>query len=190
MRQALKSLLSPILIEELKYPTNRQKIRDILYKEQVGFCAYTEEYLGRADAADIDHFDPTLKNTSQDNYNNWFLIKHQWNNEKSNKWNNYQPVLHPTARDFEKRIKYSGGDYIAASLEDTDAENLIKLLKLDDPALADQRKRYIKRKQDEIKIYGKSNEDFFKDLTTAEPRQVQYPRAIKEAFEVNIYEFS
>jgi HNH endonuclease len=189
MRQALKLKESLIVIENLKYPNSSKKIRDILLQEQSGFCAYTEEYLGRADAADIDHFNPTLKNKPDDNYNNWFLVKHQWNNEKSNKWLPDQAVLHPTAIDFETRIIYSSGDYIAARIVDSEAENLIKLLKLDDPGLADQRKRYIKRKKDELEISAMTKEDFFKELATAEPRQVLYPRAIREEFGVDIYEY-
>ena len=51
---------------------------------------------------------------------------------KSYKWKNYQPILHPTAEDFEERIIYLDGDYIAKSNEDIEAQNLISLLKLDD----------------------------------------------------------
>jgi HNH endonuclease len=189
MRQALKLTDSPIVTKQLKYPADSKKIRAILLQEQAGFCAYTEEYLGIADAADIDHFNPTLKNKPEDNYNNWFLAKSQWNKKKSNKWLPDHDVLHPTAIDFETRIIYSNGDYIAGRILDAEAENLIKLLMLDDLRLADQRKRYIKRKEAEIAVYGSTKEDFFKDLATADPCQIKYPRAIKEEFGVNIYEF-
>ena len=104
MRKSIKNPSSKIIADKLKYVSgnsaNNKKIADILFAEQKKFCAYTDEYISRTDAKDIEHFDPTLKDTEADNYNNWFLVKHQWNKEKSYKWENYQPILHPTADDF------------------------------------------------------------------------------------------
>jgi len=181
-----------IITGNLKYisgnPSNNKKIADILLKEQKKFCAYTDEYISRTDAKDIEHFDPTLKDSANDNYNNWFLVKHQWNKEKSYKWDNFQPVLHPTAVDFENRIVYLDGDYIASSEVDIAAKNLISLLRLDDPALADKRKRYIKRKREEMKAFGQNEMTFFSILITADTFQVSYPRAIKEEFGIDVCE--
>jgi CRISPR/Cas system Type II protein with McrA/HNH and RuvC-like nuclease domain len=115
MRRIHKSDNYKIITENLNYTEGNSndnlKISKILYKEQKGFCAYTEEYIGRADAKDIEHFNPKLKNTADDSYLNWFLVKHQWNNEKSIKWENFQPVLNPTDSTFENRILYDNGDY-------------------------------------------------------------------------------
>jgi HNH endonuclease len=108
MRRILKDNNSEIIIQTLEYiegnSTNNKKISNILYKEQKGFCAYTEEYIGRADARDIEHFNPNLKGTNTDGYFNWFLVKHQWNSEKSSKWDKYQPVLNPTHENFNIKI--------------------------------------------------------------------------------------
>lgn len=190
MRRAIKYHDSEIVLNHLKYKStnssNNKKIAHILLKEQKKFCAYTDEFISRTDSTDIEHFDPSLKNTGDDNYNNWFLVKHQWNQEKSYKWKNYQPILHPTAEDFEERIIYLDGDYIAKSNEDIEAQNLISLLKLDDAGLADERKRYIKRKQEEIKIFGEDNKTFFAALLNEDVVGVSYPRAIKEEFGVDI----
>ena len=68
-------------------------VAKILLDEQKKFCAYTDEYVSRTDAKDIEHFNPTLKGTPEDNYYNWFLVKHQWNKEKSYKWQEFQPIL-------------------------------------------------------------------------------------------------
>src|SRR4051812_4317702 len=100
MKKAVKDPNSKIITNNLKYISgsfsNNKKIADILLKEQKQFCAYTDEYMSRTDAKDVEHFNPTLKDNPDDNYYNWFLVKHQWNKEKSYKWDNYQPILHPT----------------------------------------------------------------------------------------------
>ncbi|PXY41911.1 hypothetical protein DMB65_04930 [Flavobacterium cheongpyeongense] len=190
MRRVLKNEDSEIIKTNLGYiegnSNNNLKISKILYKEQKGFCAYTEEYLGRADARDIEHFDPTLKGTKDDSYSNWFLVKHQWNKEKSTKWEDFQPVLHPTNDNFDDRIVYDDGDYHVSDLDDQEAINLVKLLKLDDIILADERKKYIKRKAKELSIYGESAEVFFKVLIDDDIKQISYLRAIDQEFDIDI----
>jgi hypothetical protein len=192
MKRVKKRADSEILTTELRYivgnSANNRNLSQVLFTEQNGFCAYTEEYMGRADARDIEHFNPNLKGTDQDNYNNWFLVKHQWNSEKASKWNNLQPVLHPTAEDLEERIIYDKGDYRANSENDVEAKHLIELIKLDDPALADERKRYIKRKRDEMEKYGTDAKTFFETLIEMNLKQIAYLRAIENEFEVPIFE--
>ena len=191
MRRVIKYAASKIINEKLNYiqgnSVNNRKIRDILFEEQKKFCAYTDECFSRTDKGDIEHFDPTLKNTAKDNYYNWFLVKHQWNKEKSNRWKTYQPVLHPTTQDFEERIIYDGGDYIAKA-SDEEAKNVIKLLQLDDPDLADERKQYIVRKKKEMEDSGQDPFSFFSILIKKDRCRVCYLRAIKEEFGVEIWE--
>jgi HNH endonuclease len=191
MRRVIKNDDSEVIKSNLGYiegnSNNNLKISKILYKEQRGFCVYTEEYLGRADARDIEHFDPNLKGNDKDSYSNWFLVKHQWNKEKSSKWEDYQPILHPTNIDFENRVVYDGGDYRVSDLDDHEAINLIKLLKLDDIILADERKKYIERKAKELSIYGVSAEDFFKILIEDDIKQISYLRAIHQKFNIDIW---
>ena len=192
MRKIPKINTSQILKEHLNYikenTSNNSKISKILYKEQKGFCAYTEEYMGRADAKDIEHFNPTLKGTKKDSYQNWFLVKHQWNKEKATKWAKYQPILNPTDTTFEDRVVYDQGDYRAKNLNDIEAHNLISLLKLDDVILADERKRYLKRKKEEIEKFGVNLRDFFQILIEYDIGQISYLRAITEEFEIDIWD--
>lgn len=190
MRKVIKDSNSRIITESLKYKSGNSTskiISQILLTEQKGYCAYTDEYISRTDARDIEHFNPTLKNTSQDNYYNWFLVKHQWNKEKSYKWADYQPILHPTAKDFEERVIYIDGDYFAKSDLDVEAKNLIRLLKLNDAELASKRKRYIARKREEIKIFEQDALTFFSTLLEDDTCQVCYLRAIKEEFGIDIW---
>jgi hypothetical protein len=190
MRRVIKNNTSEIIIHNLKYKkgdsNNNKKIAEILYKEQHGFCVYTEEYIGRTDAKDIEHFNPNFKYTEEDNYNNWFLVKHQWNKEKSNNW--LEPILHPTAENFENRIVYNNGDYIASNLDDIEANNLIELINLSDQILASDRKKYIRRKKNEIEVFGSSPKDFFILLLNEDISQINYIRAIKEEFDIDIIE--
>ncbi|MRG46688.1 hypothetical protein GFS24_16315 [Chitinophaga sp. SYP-B3965] len=192
MRKVLKDTESKIIVDELKYiprnSTNNKKIEEILLKEQKSFCAYTDEYISRTDARDIEHFNPTLKGTPEDNYKNWFLVKSQWNKEKSTKWEKLQPVLHPTANDLEERIIYLDGDYFAKLDTDVEASNLIRLLKLDDQRLTDKRKKYIKRKKEEMAIYNQNPTTFFTILINDDACQVSYLRAIREEFGIDIWQ--
>ena len=192
MRRAVKDPVSTIITGNLNYisnnSTNNKRIVDILLGEQKMFCAYTDEYISRSDAKDIEHFNPTLKDTDQDNYYNWFVVKHQWNMEKSEKWDKFQPVLHPTALDFEERIVYIQGDYVVKRKDDIEAKNLSDLLKLDDIHLANNIKKYIARKRDEIALNGNGEHDFFATLINADPCQIKYTRAIKEEFGIDILE--
>ena len=192
MKRIIKKDTSEITKQNLNYivdnSSNNKKISTILYKEQKGFCAYTEEYIGRSDAKDIEHFNPTLKGKNEDSYQNWFLVKHQWNIEKASKWEDYQPILHPTDSDFENRISYINGDYFLAESEDIEAKNLINLLQLDNILLADERKKYIKRKKAEMEIYDVDSTVFFKTLINDDIKQVSYLRAIDKEFNINIWE--
>ena len=192
MRRVNKDPSSKIIINHLTYiagnAVNNRGIAEILLDEQKSFCAYTDEYISRTDARDIEHFNPTLKNKDEDNFNNWFVVKHQWNKEKSYKWEKYQPIMHPTANDFEKRVVYIEGDYVTATEGDLEAQNLISLLKLDDPALASKRKKYINRKREEMELYGLGAGPFFMALIEDDVHQVNYLRAIREEFGIELWD--
>jgi hypothetical protein len=188
MKRVVKKSNSEVLAQGLNYTVNGNNtgLRDVLFSEQKGFCAYTETYLGRTDKKEIDHFNPNLKGKSTDKYENWFLIKAQWNSEKSSKWEKYQPVLHPTAIDFEDRILYSEGDYLVSNLDDEEAKNLIALLKLNDADLAIERKKYISRKRSEISACGFSVKDYFELLVQEDLNSIKFLRAIQEEFSFDI----
>lgn len=188
MRRVGKPLTSKVLIENLNYKPrgNNTKIAELLCEEQYNICVYTETYLGRSDKKDIEHFNPMLKGTINDNYQNWFLVKSQWNGEKASKWIGYQPVLHPTAEEFEQRVIYFEGEYYAASLDDKEAVNLVKLLKLDDQPLANTRKRYIKRIKETILLSGKTSQKFIDDLLIADHDDVYFIRALEEELNVKV----
>ncbi len=187
MRQVIKSAESKIIQQQLTYrKSTNEALRQLLADEQHNICAYTETYLGPSDDAHIEHFNPTLKNSTGDSYYNWFLVKALWNTRKSKKWIDNQPILHPTAEDLERRILYIDGDYQAADLNDIEANNLIRLLDLDNARLADQRKRYIRLKKQEIKDADKSSQQYVDALLMNYPEGIYFIRALQEELNVDI----
>ena len=186
MRRQIKSEESPI--HNLKYPTDLDEIRRQLLVEQNNICAYVETYLGgRFDSKDIEHFNPTLKSTEADGYDNWFLVNHQLNNEKGRKarWLEHQPLFHPTNTDFNERIIYLEGEYISKP-GDKEALNLIEYLKLNDEQLTVERKRYIKRRKEAIDMKQTTPESYFQQRLLKEPNSVYFIRAIEEEFKIKI----
>ena len=149
MRIQIKNVNSKILQKNIEYipKGDNSELRKLLFNEQKGFCAYTETYLGRSDQKDIDHFNPSKDFLNRNEYMNLFLSKSLWNKEKSNKWQNFQPILSPTSLDFEERVIYNKELKIfqARTEGDVEAINLVEILKLDDPDLSNERKRYLKQ---------------------------------------------
>lgn len=178
---------SPIVKNDWQYPKHRTQISEQLLGEQKNLCAYTETYLGRTDKKEIEHFNPTLKNTDKDDYQNWFLVKAQWNNEKGStkRWLEHQALFHPTDAKFEERIIYLEGEYICRP-DDAEADNLIKFLKLNDEELTVERKKYISRRRDSIDRRKTDAKTYFEELYLREPNRVYFIRAIEEEFNIKI----
>lgn len=172
----------------MKYKVNgdNKKLANVLCDEQHNICAYTETYLGRSDKKDIEHFNPQLKETSDDSYQNWFLVKAQWNGEKASKWDAYQPIMHPKDDEFDQRIIYFEGEYIAASADDVEAINLIRLLKLDDHELAIERRCYLENLKETLELSGKNVQQYIDDLLVMRPSLIYFIRAIEEELNVKV----
>lgn len=187
MRRQIKDENSVIVSSGWKHPKHTTEIQKQLLVEQNTICAYTETYLGRTDKKEIEHFNPTLKNTEEDGYQNWFLVKAQWNNEKGStpRWLKHQPLIHPTADNFENRIIYLDGEYIC-NPEDEEADKLIKYLKLNDKELTTDRKNYIERRKEEIKNRNMTPQELFDSLLQTEPNRVFFIRAIETEFGITI----
>jgi uncharacterized protein (TIGR02646 family) len=184
MRRIIKHEES--VLNHLKYKINgnNSNIKQLLLEEQHCICAYTETYLDIVDLEEIEHFNPNLKGTESDNYQNWFLVKAKWNRKKGNKW--FETILHPTHPDFEDRIIYQDGQYFAKKSDDIEAHNLIELLMLQDEMLISKRKKYISRLKEEILVYEHSVQDFFDNRMKIYPEDIYFIRAIEAEFQVKI----
>jgi len=164
-------------------------LREILFKEQKGFCSYTETYLGRTDQKDIDHFNPSQDYSERNSYLNLFLCKSQWNKEKSNKWTDFQPSLSPLNDDFEDRISYNKELKLfeAKDEEDKEAKHLVKLLKLDDYDLSIERKKYIDLCKELINYY-ESPTIYFQKIIQKSPTELKFIRSLEIEFDVKIWD--
>jgi len=191
MKRIVKNPNSLVLNEKLIYLSNgnNSRLSEILLNEQKNFCAYTEEYISYNDARDIEHFNPNLKDTDHDSYNNWYIVKHLPNQRKLKKW--LQPILLPYDEDFEKRVIYNEGEYFAQP-DDIEADNLIKLLDLNNFHKVSIRKRYIKRRKEalsELNIENNREEikKYFQQIIDNEIERISYLRAIQEEFQIDIW---
>lgn len=187
MKRVIKNPESLIVTDKIIYKKGDNKLlAKILLKEQKRFCAYTEEYIGLNDAVDIEHFNPNLKYKTDDSYQNWFMVKHKPNNLKRTNW--VEPILLPTAEDFEDRLIYSDG-YFLYQPEDIETKNLIDLLNLNDEIFVKNRKKYIERRKEMINSRGFSgdHESYFQELINTEIDLIKYLRAIQEEFKIDIW---
>ena len=168
---------------------DNSKLRQILFEEQKGFCAYTETFLDRTEQKDIDHFNPTKEYLERNNYMNLFLCKAQWNKEKSNKWSKFQPILSPLSDDFEERIIYNQDLKLFEAKEENDIEanNLVKLLKLDDYDLSMERKKHIELSK-ELMSYFESPTKYFQKTIELDSTAIKFIRSLEIEFNINIWE--
>jgi uncharacterized protein (TIGR02646 family) len=167
MRYLKKNPDSRIEQEGLKYSRNTKKnqyLRSLLLDEQKGFCAYSEKFISSIDASDIEHFDPRLKNTDQDNYRNLYAVCAWINQRKSSDIQSFEPILHPSSEDLLDRIHYVDGVFRPRDSADQEAENLIKFLGVNRPELYQERLNHIRTIRDLQQICGPDPQDFWQFL--------------------------
>ena len=113
-----------------------------------------------------------------------------WNKDKSNKWQNLQPILSPTSLDFEERVIYNKelNIFQARTEGDVEAINLVEILKLDDPDLSNERKRYLKRMKEFAEAYGISMQEFVNKLIRDNHfEHISFIRSIEEEFKIDVW---
>lgn len=190
MKRVLKSPLSLIISNKITYNSkgDNSKLGSLLLKEQKGFCAYTEHYIGFDDANDIEHFNPNLKDQLEDGYYNWYKVKHLPNQRKTNNW--IENILMPYSEDFESRVIYNEGEYFAKPNDD-EANNLIILLDLNNQKRVEDRKNYIRRRKESISDRKLQTDieikNYFQDKIDNEINSICYLRAIQEEFNIDIW---
>jgi hypothetical protein len=189
MRKANKFSDSEVLNQGLDYRTkgDNKQLHQILSSEQAHFCAYMDKRLETGYKGEIEHFNPHLKGTSEDNYYNWFVCHGDWNRRKGSqpKWDKHQPVLSPFAEDFEKRIRCECESMLYVNDEgDLEAENLRKYLMLNDHGLTKERLACVTRIQNlKDSIAPQDLKDFLSD----EENQgfIQFPRFLNEIYGIS-----
>src|SRR5258706_2382933 len=100
MNRISKPANSEIITRAIVYKVggDNSGLREILIREQKNVCCYTRARVTEAFSVDTEHFNATLKNTDDDNYNKWFAVSTTWNRQIRSvaKSNEYQVILQPT----------------------------------------------------------------------------------------------
>ena len=147
-----KKANSKILKENLAYKKGQGKknkiLKKLLLEEQKGFCAYTELYIGNTEksliSAEVEHFNTTLK--YKDDYYNYYAVLRGANLSKKKKDAKYKETAKAVKsffgslffqddKEFQKRIRYTDGDYEEIDENDKEARDLIDFLGLNNPEL-------------------------------------------------------
>lgn len=181
MRYLKKSSTSRIIDEKHTYSLNNSRrnrqLRELLVDEQQGFCAYTEKYITPIDACEVDHFDDSKKGQPFDDYWNWYAVL-RWINLMKRPIEEHQPILTPYSDDVPDRIVYRDGMFTSTNEDDVEAQNLIKLLKWNDPGLAEERHAHIERiKWMQDKFDGTDSD--FAEFIKRKPRNLSFITALQ-----------
>ena len=178
-----KTSKSKVIEEKLLYghQGSRGKIRKYLLKEQLGFCAYSEVYVRNIDSIHIEHFDPRLKNTDNDNYYNWYAVKAWMNENRPKKIDKYLPILSPY-NDIYKRIKYENDAFMPKDNNDKEAINLIKFLGFNKPELVEDRLKHIQRLKS---LKDLLNDDDFINHFKRNKEELSFITALESEFNID-----
>jgi hypothetical protein len=188
MKTIIKDLKnSDIVKEDLKHPKDKTRILEILFSEQTGFCAYTEDRMSATHAKDVEHFNPTLKGTPNDGYQNWFMTNHLWNQRKGTKnaisrWNEHQPIIELTNSSISKKLGYKDGNYFIKKANDEKLENLLNYLLINELGLPKERREYIKSLRN-LNFSVSALEEYLK----RNPIQIRFPTALFHEFGIDVW---
>ena len=178
---------SKIVTEKLIYSNaiQRGEIRAILIQEQSEFCAYSEVYIRSVDEVHIEHFDPRLKNTMEDNYQNWYGVLAKMNTNRPKKMEPYLPILHPSSEDLFKRIFYADGIYQPFDLvDDLEANNLIKFLDLNKQEILEYREKHLKRIRNLKGLCG--DDELFFEILKESKDNLSFATALKHELGIDV----
>lgn len=181
-KQADSSLLSLGLSYDL--PSNRPKIRALLLLEQSRYCAYSERYVQHTDSCDIEHFDPRLKATCDDNYWNWYAVLSWMNSHKPKKIEPYLPLPKPFDPTLSERIQFRDGLYEPVDKSDVEASNLIRYLGWNHESLVKDRTAHLDNLRF-VRGYFATDTEFIAFIRE-DPRNLSFISSIEVEFAIRI----
>lgn len=188
MRYLKKDPQSPLLQDAYRYEkvSDRSKIRQQILKEQHGFCAYSERFIKATDETDIEHFDPRLKNSSEDNYFNWYVVLPWFNSRKPKNIGPFLPILSPFSPDIIERVYYQKetGVFQAIDPTDVEAKNLIRFLKWDCNEFAEDCLKHVRRIRELRELCG--DEDLFYLKLKSDKDNLSFATALEVEFGIKV----
>ena len=187
MRYLKKIADSLIVANGLNYANvgERADIRNELVKEQLGFCAYSERFIKHSDSVDIEHFDPRKKNTTDDNYLNWYATLHWLNSHKPNIIDPFLPILTPYTSDLNSRIKFENGLFTTVNQQDVEAQNLIDFLGVNKFEVSTDRNKHINRIKSLKKLCGTDDQLFIQKMVEDQDN-LSFATAIEYTFNIDV----
>lgn len=140
---------SNILKENLTYKKNDTQnnriLKQALLEEQKNFCAYTEKFIQRLDACEVEHSSLKYK----DDYFNYYAVLRRANQyKKDTEYKSaifFHTLFFQDEKELKARIQYRDGIYEEVDINDLEAIHLIDFLGFNHPDLYIERKRHIKR---------------------------------------------
>jgi hypothetical protein len=185
MRYLKKQTDSPLVTLRLSYDraSDRRQIRELLLEEQHRYCAYSERYIHHTDSCDIEHFDPRLKSTSDDNYWNWYAVLSWMNSHKPKKIDPYLPLPDPYDPSLATRIRFHSGVFEAVNDSDVEAQNLIKYLRWNHESLVRDRVSHLANLRFIRGMFA--NDEEFVEFIRENPDNLSFISAIEVEFDVS-----
>lgn len=200
MKFLTKTPDSRILVEALVYQPkgHNDRLLGLLCNEQRGYCAYTERRFSANDTCAVEHFDPTLKNTPQDDYYNYYATLQSANQRKRRKerrpeaanWSWRSPGVKffqvPSA--LEQRIRYvpQGCFYEEIDAGDVEARALIDYLGLNDNVIVEERQNHVKLLRRIFNNHTEWPEQQQLEFLKAHPEMLSFPTALAAGLQLDL----
>ncbi len=184
MRYLIKQADLSLSYSDLSYDraSDRPKIRQLLLSEQSRYCAYSERYVHNTDSCDIEHFDPRLKSTVDDDYWNWYSVLSWMNSHKPKKIEPYLPLPKPFDPTLAERIRFRNGIFEPVNPAELEAHNLIRYLGWNHESLVKDRSAHLANLQF-IRDQFQTDAEFV-DFIVVNPDNLSFITAIEVEFAI------
>ncbi len=162
---------------------NDKRLRIELLNEQFNFCAYTERSLAHTDATEVEHFDPSIK--YKDDYHNYYAVL-SWANKKKIGKQYAGSRFFQDKELLDARVTYQNGRFKAIDKADSEAQDLIDFLGMNDQALFEDRKYHVNRlrKLFEGRFHGSIIQ--FMEYLAEHRQELSFPTAIEAEFRIDL----
>ena len=183
MRYLNKTESSRILTERWQYAraADRGPIRNELLAEQLGFCAYSERFIKKTDAVDIEHFDPRLKPTPQDSYWNWYAVLHWMNQHNARTIERFEPLPRPFDPTIRGRVRYVDGLFFPKDDDDIKVRNLIEFLGWNKQQVVNDRRKHVAKVLDLQRRLKLDSVAEFVEFLYSDPDNLSFATALEAA---------
>ncbi len=185
---------SAILAEGIIYKLkgDNSRLREMLIKEQRGFCAYTEKRINRLDSVDVEHFDSTKK--GDDDYFNYYATLHEANFRKIKKAAEHEgaaffsSLFFHDKEELDRRIHYMTEErvYEEAKSGDLEAASFIDFLGFNDNCLYEERLSHLRMLKDIFLCDAKYDKEEMLVWFKKHPEHLSFITAVEAEFSIDL----